>query len=426
MGTKYYFEKPRLIGQNQVWSQALPKVLNPIKETVLIETRDPVWIDRNTGLIAEFEKLSLPQKPAHHVTWKQSYDYSSNNYQDYSSIASLNSVIGIVNKGLDPYFNSKVTSNRAVPYYSAFGCMPDTRRILLGQNGLLGPGNGVQTDNGYYPVGSIHEQKKIKFYNSVHSMTTALYCTYPRPNSLHTYNRLGDPLYLNKRHMKTYKPDTKSQRIECDETCHRKNHPQHFHSQSIPLATKSYVPRFRIRYEWRYDSDRWIIVSATCNAVEQMCRINNRGGVTKLTEAGTKFFTAVAPAIPLADYFWRIAWFYDCPKECFVLVLEYIHRYIKYKPEFVVNHNTAHMLIATCMMVACKFFDDFYFDRTFYAKVVGLPAVTMSALELEFLFIISFDLFMQPEQYQRRYTEMLYNNKSQNKVIIRPESMRYN
>jgi len=437
MGTKYFMENPRRISQNQGWNQVLPQVKNPIKQTVSIETSYPVWIDRHTRKVTKFEKVSLLQKSAHHhVTWKPSYNHPSHDYQVQNGIASLHPVIGTVDTSVDPCINLKVTSHRAVPFYSAFGYMPVNGNTLSCQIGVVSPGNGLETVNENYLMCSVHGRRKVPLRNSAYSVYTPLHDTHPTVNSLHPIPRLGDFLYLKKPHMKIYNLDIRLQRIEYDRTCPRMSCHDSLHETesllqkgvhtwSIPLATKKHVPRSRIQYEWRYNPDRWVTVSAMCYAIEQMCRIN-RAGEANQPQAETLFFSTEVPDIPISDYLRRIAWFYDSPKECFVLALEYIHRVTKYNPEVVVNHNTAHRLVATCIMVATKFIDDLVFNHTFYAKVVGLPALTMSTLEQELLFMISFDLFVKPGQFKRRYKGMLHDNTGLNKVPIRPEGETYN
>jgi len=151
-----------------------------------------------------------------------------------------------------------------------------------------------------------------------------------------------------------------------------------------------------------------------------MCHVNSRKGKTEAARTKTIFYATPAPDISLAVYLRRIAFCYNCPKECFVLALEYIHRVMNCKPEIQVTYNTVHQLILTCIKVAAKFLDDMVFQNTFYSKVVGVPVVVHSAYEMQLLFSLSFDLFVLPEQYLSRRNTMFANNKGQNKVTLRP------
>jgi len=166
------------------------------------------------------------------------------------------------------------------------------------------------------------------------------------------------------------------------------------------------------------------MVSALCHALEEMCHMNDGRVKTKSEKVETAFYAAVVPSITLKDFLMRIAWFYGCTKECFVLALEYIHRIVKDKSEIVVNYNTAYHLVLTCIKVAAKFLDDMVFNNKFFAHVTGLPAVNIAVLEIELLFRLSFDLFVLPEQYQNRYSKMMVANKGFNKVTISPGGIR--
>jgi len=198
------------------------------------------------------------------------------------------------------------------------------------------------------------------------------------------------------------------------------NQAQSVHCKSIPNKSIPCLPRSKSLHDYRFNTDRLEVVSALCYAINHMCRINNRQEDTKPTQTETIFHAFAVPDISLEDWLMRLAWYYDCPKESFVLALEYIYRVKKSKSEVQVNYHTAHQLVLTCIKVATKFFDDVVFNSFLYAKVVGLPTATISELEVQLLFLISFDLFVSPGQYQSRYKEMLNDNQGVNKVIITP------
>jgi len=178
------------------------------------------------------------------------------------------------------------------------------------------------------------------------------------------------------------------------------------------------LPNFYSKREWRYNTERWAIVSAFCHSIEQMCRMNNQK-ITAKIEPKTRFYVAVTPDISVSDFLKRIGWFCDCPKECFVIALEYIHRTVRNKPEIQVNFNSAHHLILTCLLVSVKFYDDTVINQKYYAQVVGLSGVEISALEKELLFLLSFDLFVLPGRYEQILKQMLNCNKGLYKVDLR-------
>lgn len=126
----------------------------------------------------------------------------------------------------------------------------------------------------------------------------------------------------------------------------------------------------------------------------------------------SKFHALRPPAISIKDYLLRIAKYAACSGECFVLALVYIDRIIQSNPTFVVNSLNIHRLLITSVMLAAKFFDDQYFNNAYYAKVGGVPRGEMNSLEVEFLFMTNFTLFVPTEQYRQYYTELCNHAKN--------------
>lgn len=87
----------------------------------------------------------------------------------------------------------------------------------------------------------------------------------------------------------------------------------------------------------------------------------------------------------------------------------YIDQIIQTNPSFVVNSLNIHRLLITSVMLACKFFDDHYYHNAYYAKVGGVPLEEMNSLEVEFLFMTNFSLYVETEKYCQYYNE-LYNH----------------
>ena len=57
-------------------------------------------------------------------------------------------------------------------------------------------------------------------------------------------------------------------------------------------------------------------------------------------------------------------------------------------------------------MLAAKFFDDYFYNNAFYAKLGGVAAMEMNSLELEFLQLLNFTLFVSPEVYMKYHAEL--------------------
>lgn len=131
----------------------------------------------------------------------------------------------------------------------------------------------------------------------------------------------------------------------------------------------------------------------------------------------TKFHALRTPSISLDDYLARISKFSGCSvrlpppalpaarsnpphaqNECFIIALIYIDRLVK-KRRIRVDRFNIHRLLITSVMIAAKFFDDQYYDNRHYSQVGGVPKEEMNVLELEFLFLLEFNLYVDPKEY---------------------------
>ena len=119
----------------------------------------------------------------------------------------------------------------------------------------------------------------------------------------------------------------------------------------------------------------------------------------------TKFHAFRPPTITILDYLERICKYACCSPECYVLSLIYIDRLIQ-RSSFVLNSHNVHRVIITSITLAAKFFDDQFFDNAYYARVGGISKGEMNAMELDFLFLINFSLFVSPSVYNKYFTEL--------------------
>jgi len=149
-----------------------------------------------------------------------------------------------------------------------------------------------------------------------------------------------------------------------------------------------------------------------------MCRRKSPAGNTSKSLGTIRFNAPNLSYIPLVTYLKRIALLFDCSNECFVIALEYIHRLVTVRRELEVNYSTVHQLIVAAIRVSHKFFDDNVVRSSYYAHIVDLPANTISVFEAQLLFFFNFDLNVRPDQYYKRYTAMLEDNRNPTKVTI--------
>jgi len=65
-----------------------------------------------------------------------------------------------------------------------------------------------------------------------------------------------------------------------------------------------------------------------------------------------------------------------------------------------VNSLNVHRLIITGILVAAKFFDDQYFNNAYFGKIGGVSSKEVNLLEIDFIFMINFDLYVETGMYE--------------------------
>ncbi|XP_022589835.2 cyclin-P2-1 [Cyclospora cayetanensis] len=113
------------------------------------------------------------------------------------------------------------------------------------------------------------------------------------------------------------------------------------------------------------------------------------------------FLSATEPVISVPDYLERLARFFQCSRECFVLALVYIDRLLQMNAHVWLCPLNLHRLAVTALMVAVKFSDDTFYSNAYYAKVGGLPLKEMNHLEATLLRMLQFRLHVLPWEFHK-------------------------
>jgi len=151
------------------------------------------------------------------------------------------------------------------------------------------------------------------------------------------------------------------------------------------------------------------LVPVLARVLAELCKRNDHIAVDP--SHVTKFHALRAPAISIEDYLQRISKYSGCSEECFILSLIYVDRLINQNQNLIVNSLCVHRLIITSIMLAAKFFDDQYFNNAYYGKVGGVNCKEINSLEIEFLFMINFNLYVSEKDYE------MYNRKLEEHAV---------
>lgn len=161
------------------------------------------------------------------------------------------------------------------------------------------------------------------------------------------------------------------------------------------------------------EKTRQRIITVLSEVLDRLCDRNNRylaDNEDRHESLVTRFHALRPPTIDIKYYLQRISKYSNCSEECFVLALIFIDRLIRANEKFLVTSLNVHRLIITAVMIAAKFFDDQYFNNAYYGKVGGVACREMNLLEIEFLFMLNFNLFVELSEYEV-YSERLLNHR---------------
>ncbi|CAD8088705.1 unnamed protein product [Paramecium sonneborni] len=109
------------------------------------------------------------------------------------------------------------------------------------------------------------------------------------------------------------------------------------------------------------------------------------------------------PSISIQSYIQRIAKYTNCNSVCFVFGLIYLDKVQEMHQNIILNSNCIHryeLVILFSIMVAIKYYDDEYFKNEYYAKVGGLSLKEINQLEMEFLDLLNYELFIEKEVFE--------------------------
>lgn len=114
------------------------------------------------------------------------------------------------------------------------------------------------------------------------------------------------------------------------------------------------------------------------------------------------FYTAKRPRISLFEYTERLYQLMHCDPGCYVLALVYLERIAQ---KGALDEASVHRSLLLSLVLAAKFWDDERCKNTFYAQVGGVTVEELNELEVRFLRLLEFQLWVGEEvydDYQRR------------------------
>lgn len=163
-----------------------------------------------------------------------------------------------------------------------------------------------------------------------------------------------------------------------------------------------------------------IISSISC-LFEQICQCSDQQvtGATQLT----RFHASSPSSVTVSRYLTHVAKYAECSNEVLLLATIYVDRAILRNADFNVTSLTVHRVILASIVIAAKFLDDRYFSNKHYAKVGGLPTEELNALEVEMLYMLGFELFVEDGHLEKYLVALMESAALAQSMVSVSESM---
>lgn len=131
----------------------------------------------------------------------------------------------------------------------------------------------------------------------------------------------------------------------------------------------------------------------------------------------TVFDAQEIPPVSIQDYLVRIMTYSRATSRNMVMCLSYIDKLSNDQncPIILTKHNI-HRLLAISLMVASKFYEDFYIDNESWATIAGVNLQEMNRLERKFLTYIGFDINTKLDWFLN-YVQLLLSYAVENSVV---------
>ena len=129
------------------------------------------------------------------------------------------------------------------------------------------------------------------------------------------------------------------------------------------------------------------------------------------------FYLADVPEISVLDYLYRIQNYSDAEDNTFILGLIYIDKICE-TASIVLSENNIHRILFMSILSAIKYNEDLYYDNKYYAKIAGISTKELKKMELEYLKLIKFELYVNKSKFDK-YKNYINEIKDSSKMKIK-------
>ena len=118
------------------------------------------------------------------------------------------------------------------------------------------------------------------------------------------------------------------------------------------------------------------------------------------------FLTDSLQSITINDYLHRLVKYTQAESSTLIAMLIYIDRLCELN-NFIVNSYNVYKILFSSLIMAIKYNEDEFYDNKFYAKVGGLSLKEMNNLEINYLSLIDFKLYISEEVFDTYFENLV-------------------
>lgn len=107
------------------------------------------------------------------------------------------------------------------------------------------------------------------------------------------------------------------------------------------------------------------------------------------------------PKISISAYVFHMERHAQCSHECYIIAMILINRLTTNIPTLTLTKLNVHRLFLTALLIAIKLHDDDCFKNSYYAKIGGISPAEFQKLEIIFLELLNYDIFVSSQTYNK-------------------------
>ena len=147
------------------------------------------------------------------------------------------------------------------------------------------------------------------------------------------------------------------------------------------------------------------LIIVISNLLKKICEKSSKKSKEK--EKINPFLSKKIPLISIEKFFERICKLTKIENSTLILIMIFIDRICELN-EIELNYFNIHKLIIGSLIISIKYNEDYFFSNKIYAKICGISKEEINKIEIQFLKLLKFNLFVNHEIYVQ-YSQFILN-----------------